>query len=359
MNAFIWRSSRDFASVALYNMGTWVTLPFVFFINGILLQYLSISVLYVLGLILVALVPFIVIMLSIKGLTSLFFVGIMFGIGWGFYWSNRNLYSLRLTEDSNRNYFYSLNYTLDIFTNILVPFLIGWLIVFGNGYAYQVLAIFLFLIYVTAGIVALPLSMHPSEHVHGVITKIKGRWNIVRLAAYGFGMQSGSNYVVPSLLVLFLLGNEGVLGTISSLGALVSALAIYQIGKVSLVHHRVPIFASGVLMIIATALFFTVYPVGVGIIAYVVGTSVAANFTWSAYSPILAGVIDQYTPTKKQNRFKYFVDHEFFLNLGRISGVGIFFILYAASSQFSALHFTPVSIAVIQLFVFHLVRKLV
>jgi len=358
-NAFIWSNSHNFASVIVYNIGSWVTLPIMYFTNGVLLQFIPAPLLYTFGLILTASAPVIVIMFSLKGLISMFLVGIIFGMGWGFYWSNRTFYTLRNTEDLNRNYFYSLTFTIDIITGIVVPFIIGWVIVLGGNLSYRILAILLFITYLTAGLTTLKLSMDPSEHAHGIVTKIKGKWNLMRCISFFFGFQSGTNLVLPSLMILYLLGNEGILGTVSSFGALLSAFSIYQIGKIALTHHRIRIFALGVTVLVIATAMLALYPSNLGIVMYVVGTAITANFTWSSYNPMLMRLIDQYTPTKKQNRFKYIVDHEVFLNMGRITGVGIFFLLYSFSSKLLALRFTPVIITSFQVLVLFLLKKIV
>jgi len=359
LSAFIWRSSHDFVSLIVYNAGTWIALPFIFFLNGFLLQYISTSFLYTTGLVLTAFATFILIIFSLHGYFALFILGLVFGVGFGFYWANRTFYTLRLTEDSNRNYFYSLTFTIDTITGIIVPFIVGWIIVFGGDLSYKILAVFLFITYLTAGLITIPLTMQASEHSHGILTKVKGKWNSMRLVTFLFGFQSGSNFIFPSLVVLYLLGNEGILGTVTSLGALFTAFVIYQIGKVSLTHHRISIFASGIGILILISIIFALFPTSIGAIIYVVGITLVVNLTLSAYTPILFNLIDQYTPSKKQNRFKYLVDHEFFLNLGRLSSMSIFFFLYLVSSKLFSLRFTPVIITTLQIVVVFLLSKVV
>jgi YQGE family putative transporter len=229
----------------------------------------------------------------------------------------------------------------------------------GGNLSYQILSVLLLFIYLASGITVLPLSMHPSEHAHGFLTLVKGKWNLMRLACYVFGFQSGINFILPSVLVLLLLGNEGILGSVNSLGALLSAIFIYQIGKRSLSHHRLYIFAFGVIILILGALAFALYPFSFGIVSYVVAVTIAVNFTWSSYSPMLMDVIDQYTSTKKQNRFKYIVDHELFLNLGRLTGVGMLSLLLFVFSRSFALRFIPIIIALFQILVVFLLNKIV
>jgi YQGE family putative transporter len=283
----------------------------------------------------------------------------LFGIGFGFYWGNRSLYSLRLTDDKTRNYFFGLTFSIDLMTGIVVPFLIGWLIVFGGTIAYQILAMILFVIYLTSGLIILPLARQETEHVHGFISRIDGKWNLLRIVCIVFGFQSGNNFVIPGLIVLYLLGNEGVLGTVTALAALLTAVAIYEIGKIARSHHRIRVFGIGIGILLIGTLIFTIYPQGAGIVIYIVAIYIAANFTWSSYNPIAMDLMDQYTPTKKQNRYKYIVDQELFLNIGRTGGIAIFFLLYVLTSRFNALRFAPLIIASLQVIVVYLMSKIV
>lgn len=358
-NAFIWKNSHEFASVAAYNIGNWIILPIIFFANGFLLQYIPSSLIFSLGLIFTALAPFFIIILGLKGLVAMFLAGIFFGIGWGFYWANRHLYTLHQTEDSNRNYFYSLSIAVDTMTGIVIPFVIGWFIVFGGTFAYQILAFLLLSIYIVAGLSIRSISVKPNEHEHGFLTKVKGKWNLFRLVFVLFGFQSGLNLVILSLMILYLLGNEGILGSINSLGAILSALILYQIGKVSLSHHRIHVFSFGITILTIGTILFVLFPYGWGVICYVIAAILTSNFTWSAYNPILMDMIDRYTPTQKQNRFKYLVDHEIFLNIGRVLGIGLFFFLYVSFSKLFALHFTPLIVTSLQIVVVVLLSKVI
>jgi len=359
INAFIWKNSHDFMSVVLYNIGNWVMLPAIFFINGYLLQFIKMPFLFGAGLFLTALAPFILIMFSVNGYWSIFAIGALFGIGYGLYWANRNFYILRATKSEDRNYFFSLTFAIDTLTNMITPFVIGWFIVFGQQFAYQILALALFFFYILAGIVVLPLTISPSEHSHGLLKNPKRKWKLIRFTTTGFCLQSGINYTLPSLIVLTLLGNEGILGTVSSLGSLLSAIVLYQIGKVALVHHRLHIFTVGVIILVMGALSFTFFPYGLGVIAYVVGTSISSNFNWIAYDSIVMDVVDEHTAFEKHNRYQYIFDNEVYINIGRIIGVGVFFIFYSLTSQMEALRFTPIFIAVTQIGALYLVRQIV
>ena len=50
------------------------------------------------------------------------------------------------------------------------------------------------------------------------------------------------------MLVMTLVGNETTLGTLQSIGALVSAVLLYLLGRFTSSRHRVAIFSAGLLL---------------------------------------------------------------------------------------------------------------
>ena len=69
----------------------------------------------------------------------------------------------------------------------------------------------------------------------------------VRLAVLK-GIAQGYIVTAPSMLVMTLVGNETTLGTLQSIGALVSAVLLYLLGRFTSSRHRVAIFSAGLLL---------------------------------------------------------------------------------------------------------------
>ena len=75
----------------------------------------------------------------------------------------------------------------------------------------------------------------------------------------------------------------------------------------------------------------------------------AGPFVWSVIEPLSLDMIEYDTKNISEDGYKYIVDREVFLNLGRLVGAGVFVLLGAALSYSSALRFTPLILSILQL----------
>ncbi len=358
MNAFIWRSSHDFVSVLLYNMGIWGIVPLIFFINGVLLRNVRIATLYIVGLVFSALIPFLMIFFSIFTRSDLFIFGLLAGIGSGFYYANRNFLSLHTTQSHSRDYFSSLTLSLLTLNGIIVPFIVGWLIVFSHGFGYQLVVIMLIGFFIISG---LCIKDVPTQfpHLHAcALSNPSSEWVKMRFITMLNGLQSSFNMFFPTVLILYLLGNEGILGTISSLASLLSALVVYSIGKKMLAHHRILLLSAGILFLIMGSIFFAFIYSSLGVVIYVTFFSVSSLCIWTSYSPIAMDCIDRNHGNDLNRRYSFIVDQELFLNIGRFIGAGIFLLPYFFITKDVAIRFSPLVIAVAQIGIIVLVKRL-
>jgi len=57
--------------------------------------------------------------------------GLIMGASYGFFWANRDFMSLDVTNDENRNYYFSIDTIFYTITWIIVPAIVGYIITFG------------------------------------------------------------------------------------------------------------------------------------------------------------------------------------------------------------------------------------
>jgi hypothetical protein len=86
-----------------------VALPLVgFLVNGWLLQLVSVKRLYSVGMLLSGVSMVVMMSLNELSLVGLGVAGLLMGMSFGLYWSNRDYLALSSTSDDNRNYYYGL-----------------------------------------------------------------------------------------------------------------------------------------------------------------------------------------------------------------------------------------------------------
>lgn len=162
------------------------------------------------------------------------------------------------------------------------------------------------------------------------------------------GIAQGYIVTAPVMLIMKLVGEEGALGVIQSIAALLSALLLYLLGRVTKPEHRIPIFASGLALFVVGALFNASLYSALGVLLFVLCLLFARPLLDLAYFPIQLKVIDVLAKWEQRNEFTYIFNHELGLYIGRLFGCGLFILLAWYVSDTIALRYALLVIALIQ-----------
>ncbi|MCB0657300.1 MAG: hypothetical protein KDC57_14240, partial [Saprospiraceae bacterium] len=162
------------------------------------------------------------------------------------------------------------------------------------------------------------------------------------------GIAQGYIVTAPVMLIMKLVGEEGALGVIQSIAALLSALLLYLLGRVTKPEHRITIFASGLGLFVLGALFNATLFSALGVLLFVLCLLFARPLLDLAYFPIQLKVIDVLAKWEQRNEFTYIFNHELGLYVGRLLGCGMFILLAWYVSDTIALRYALLVIAIIQ-----------
>ena len=231
INAYIWKNNNQLIYLVYYRMGHFALITLAFLANGLLLRKIKIKWLHFIGALALAISAIAIVFLNKISLVDYLIAGAIFGIGVGFFWSNRNYLISKSTTNQNRNYFYGFNYPLSIVLALIASFTIGWLIVFGLSYS--TLMVFAFIFLSLSGYAVIKTDYISPSIKSFLVIKPSFAWQIKRITLLGIGLFEGLGYFIPSIIVLKYLGNEGVLGTLTALSSLISALLIYIFARKS------------------------------------------------------------------------------------------------------------------------------
>ncbi len=355
ISAFIWRATHSFVNIAAYNVGRYAFHPITFYFNGMLLRRFTVRTMFALGAVLAGLSTLIIVMFQTTNAWAYLGYGSIYGIGYGFYWANRNYLELKETLAEGRKYYFSIMQIASNLSSISMPFLAGWFIVLGsyNGWygtteAYWVLFAISFILLAIAGyIVYLGSFESPAPTV---LTRFNQRpvWNNRRLLSMSAGTIDGLSFI-PTLLVLSLLGDEGVLGTITAIVALLIVVATYLYGrKVDQKNQYKILVASSVLLFIGSFVL-ALFPGQAALVFIVVTSGIGSVFFLLAFNPISFLLTDAETAGDASVRYSFIIDNEIFLNVGRLIALaaGIFMFFYF--SENAVLIYGPIVAACFQL----------
>jgi len=368
VGAYIMRNSDDLSLVVIFQLAVYTGIPVTFGINGWLLNRAPIAWLYSFGMLLSGISMFAMMSLNNLDTLGVFLAGLIMGLSYGFFWANRDLLALNTTHDGNRNYYYGIETFFYTMTGIAVPLAAGAFIAatdkngwFGGNVnvAYYWLTGAVFALSVFASILVHRGEFKNPKRAPFLFFKFDKLWNKMLGLASLKGVAQGYIVTAPTMLIMSLVGKEGELGLIQSVAAFLSAILLYVLGRTSAPKHRLLIYLIGCSLFVLGAVFNAFFYSAFGVILFVLCLLFARPLLDIAYFPIQLKVIDVVAAKEGRNEFSYIFNHEFGLFLGRLIGCGLFIFLARYVSDYIALRYALLVIAVVHFMGWFMMRVVV
>lgn len=355
MNAYLWRSGGSIWAIVFYNLGWIIGLPLGFYVNGNLLRRFHILRLYFTGALLQAIIPCLVVFFPVTALVGILGYGLLYGIGSGLFWGNKSFLDMQITRGTNRLYYNSIGTIIDLIANVIIPAAAGWSIVFLNAVyspesfiAYKAVMIFSFFLLLLSGLVVQGTAVQTIHISDIILRKPPAAWRYIRMFNILHNVQVGVTIIVPNVVVLILVGGEGILGTVQAATAILSSLALYFIGRKSTIGSAWKLIAVGsVVFFLGTAALAGIFS-WVGALAYSIVITIAWAFQWPAASSVTMELLDHAEPNPEK-QYAYISDNELYYNVGRALGMSIVVLSAIFFSQNAALRWSPVIVGALQL----------
>jgi len=359
VSAYIMRSSNDPTLVATYQLFLYVGIPFTFLINGFLLNKFNISNLYSFGMLLSGISMLIMMSLDNMDLFGVAFAGLIMGSSFGFFWANRDFLALITTNDDNRNYYYGLETFFFTTTSIIIPFAVGSFLVSYQSFdwlkngditaAYRVVTYCVLAVTVISGIIIHKGKFSNPSQKKFIYFKFDKLWGKMLFLSGLKGLAQGFLVTAPAILILRLVGDENSLGIVQSISGIVTAIALYIIGRVAKPKHRIAIFTVGLFIFFIGALANASLFSATGVMIFVLCLVLFRPLHDIAYFPIQMKVIDILSKKENRSEFAYIFNHEFGLFVGRFLGLTLFIVLSTYVSIDFSLKYSILIIAALQL----------
>lgn len=345
-SAYIWQTNENLSLLILYYIGNFIALPPVFIANRWLLRQISLKKLYAASVVMTGTSSLMVVFYRSDTAGAYFIYGLIYGLANGIYWANRNFLTLRHTTSETRSYFTGLQFTLSTIASIMVPFIAGWIIVLTVSSrllpslqaAYEALVGLACILLIAAGIIVKGISVHTPDLTRSR-KKFSPAWNNARLLSVSLGCADVPLYVLPTVLILSALGNEGVLGSLSSSIAAITAVITYVFGRMYRQSTFSPVFIGLLLSFIISGI-----PLGFGVtpftvLWYIIIANLTDNLIWTANEPKIMDMMDDEVKRSRVSHYDTILDREWFINIGRVGMYGVFLML-ASINQGLALRIT-------------------
>lgn len=370
VGAYIMRSTSNPAMVAFYQLAMYLGIAVTSLLNGFLLRKYNVKTLYSTGILVSGISMYAMMAIKSLGMIELALAGFFMGAASGFFWTNRYLLALNNTDDDNRNYFFGLESFFFSITSIGVPLIIGSFIslmdgkeIFGYTFdvtlSYQVVTLVVVAITIIACIVLWRGDFKNPKETEFLYFHFVTLWKKMLGMAMLKGMVQGFLVTAPAILVLKLVGDEGVLGVIQGISGALTALLVYILGRVSHPKDRIKIFVSGLIIFFIGTLFNGILYSAFGVILFVLCKVVFQPLFDLAYFPIMMKTIDVVAKIENRNEYAYILSHEFGLFAGRAFGLLLFLFLAYWVSQDFALKYALIIVAVLQLLAYPLAKNII
>ncbi len=358
VGTYILRNSSQLSFVVGYQLAVYTGIPMTFMINGFLMRKVKMKYLYSFGMMLSGVSMAVMMSLKTLSLGGIILAGLIMGISYGFFWANRDYLALSSTENSNRNYYYGLESFFNTFASVVVPFTIGAFLGASadNGWfagnlntAYRIVTLVVFLITLAASVMVCQGRFANPAQGRFLYARYDKLWNKMMGLAGLKGIAQGYIVTAPSMLIMTLVGNETTLGSLQSVGALISAILLYLLGRLTLPKHRLWIFASGLLLFVVGGLSNAILFSAAGAIIFIMCLVFARPLLDMGYFPIQMRVIDHVSKKENRNTYSYIFIHEAGLYVGRFFGCGLFILFAICVSDEFALRYVLLIIGLLQL----------
>jgi YQGE family putative transporter len=172
------------------------------------------------------------------------------------------------------------------------------------------------------------------------------------------GMAQGYIVTLPAMLILLLVGQEGMLGTVQAAGGMLSAFLLYLVGRLAAPRHRIHVLAAGLLLFVFGGLVNAIRFDAAGVLILTACLLLSKPLLDVAYFPIQFGVTDRVSAIEGKGQFAYIFNHECGEYAGRVIGCGLFIVFAHGISAAFALKYALPIIGVLQLLSLVLVRRM-
>jgi MFS transporter, YQGE family, putative transporter len=361
LTAFLFRQTESQVLVGVFYIFLFSGITLAFYFNGFLLKKYRSNILMIAGLIFKSLVFLVLIFYPANNLIYIILFGLLYGIVVGIYWANRNFLTLIATESENRIYFSSLESLSKSASDIITPLFIGIFLTaiayytqFTNHDGYKILSILMFIIIIWTILVAIRIKT-PLKDVSLLVKNNSRKWKIFRFYNFSLGFLTIGTILLPPLMIFRLVGEEGSLGTLQSIAALLSAILVYGMAKSMQTQNRFRLIKSSTVISLIGIITYSLTYSPIGVFTFMAAIALSQPFWWTYMSSLSYDLI-QSQELKRQ--YAGLCDREIYLNLGRNASITLFILMIFVFSDDFALRFLPLAFAFFQILALFMAKSI-
>lgn len=329
VNIYLWKQSGQLSDLGLYNLAIVVAQPLTFILAGRWAKKVDRVIVLRIGVIFLAFFYVTVLLVGTRASEFLLLLGVLLGIGYGFYWLAYNVLTFEITEPDTRDFF---NGFLGILTSIggmigpiAAGFIIsrldkftGYTVVFGLSLALFSVAVFM----------SFFLKRRPAHGKYWFGRILSERrndknWRMITNAHFFQGLREGVFVFLVSVFVFIATDSEMALGTFGLINSGIAFLAYYFSSRMLKKEYRKRAILIGGLILYFAIFLIVLEPTYTRLLLYAGLIAIAYPLLLVPYMSMTYDVIGRGWKAAEM-RIEYIVVRELFLNLGRIVSIVLF-----------------------------------
>lgn len=361
VNVYLWKLEKNYILIGWFNFYQYLFIMIIFILAGKIAKNRDRVIILRIGVVILTVFYFAVLLLGNAAAKQYVVLGILLGIGQGFYWFAFHLLYFEITEPENRDVFNGWNGLLTSAGGIIAPFLSGWLIAKSSGLTGYRMIFFISLVIFAVAVISSFFFRHRQyKGDYRLIQVLKETaknpdWRNILFAMAAQGGREGIILFLIGLLIYISTNSEFSLGTYTMLISAVSFFTYYIVGKILRREwrNRSMMIGSVMMAIVVIPMFLDIkYST---LLIYGIGTSIFAPLY---FIPLTSGIFDKIGENEASAslRGEYIVLREIGLNLGRIVST-LFFIFFIKEIGIEYLRFLLLISGSLQIFTWYFMKS--
>lgn len=331
VNIFLFRVGGSLTEIGWYHFYQYIGLTLGFLIAGQWAELRDRTVVLRIGTMIHALF-FFILLLGERAADLVRGLGLLLGVGGGFYWLGSHTVMFDLTHDDNRDRFYGLYNILWSGVTMIAPFIAGAVLARVPGTpGYQIIFLVSLVCLIGSAVVTQLLWRRDADGTFDLLRALRAeenpQWPRIMWINALIGVRDGVFIFFVGLLLYIATGNEFTVGTFVLVGGAVTVIMSWLVGaRVNPTNRRRPLTVG----FFGTALSPLVLVWSISPLGILLFTLVEALFSPLYDIPFesVSHKALESDPEAANRRVEYMVAREIPLNLGRLVGVTAF--IYAA-----------------------------
>jgi YQGE family putative transporter len=339
VNVFFWRQTSNFKIIVLYNMLHYIVIPVIFIIGGIIAKRKNGIWPLRLGLVAYAMFFAVILLFGGKGEVYIYVLGVIHGIGSGFYWLAFNTLCFDYTDTTNRDTFNGFNGSCAGIAAAAAPITSAYIIsIFKDMTGYKIVFAITLIIFIVLILISLTLKCKDYAGSLNYKKAFSGNgqeWRIVRKSTAFWGVRDVIIVFIVNILIIETTKSELSLGQLTLVASLLSSISYVVVQKiVKPPRRRLSIIVGSVGSFLAI-LGLSVKVEYITLLLYVVIDALFIPFYMIQLTSSTYNVIN--IAHDEDMRIEYMINRDLMLNGGRIVSAGILLILLNISTEPSML----------------------